>query len=238
MVQVFQRQAGPGAGAEDDVRVSVVVQVMAGDGPQRVFDDPLRFDGASEEDDITLFYDVPEVALDVLRQCAARRHHAVITSDGGPLRRGDGNEYLALVSRWPLRRTRVIDLAVPPGPARQGIDVQINPQGRAIRVLLGDLRWRDVLRPLTIRRLGDVIGRFNAMPTVVAGSSSFVFACRLAIRRSRGPAATMAFVMPSTTIPGHRPAVAGANIAAIGGRPDSRPIHAFGKTCATATVTT
>jgi len=81
---------------------------------------------------------------------------------------GSGRFGNALLSRWPIRSARLIDLSVPPYEPRGAIDARIDAGGTALRVIVTHLGLRRRERRRQLTRLSELIGDDDG-PTVIMG---------------------------------------------------------------------
>ena len=127
--------------------------------------------------------------------------HAVA---GPTLRLERGHCGNGLLSRWPIRDVRRLDLTVPGREPRGAIDADLDLDGRPLRCLVTHLGLRGRERRVQLERLLVTLGRAVEVPTVLLGDlNEWMWRARL-LRRLLGDFASVAV----RTFPADRPLLA------------------------------
>jgi endonuclease/exonuclease/phosphatase family metal-dependent hydrolase len=109
-----------------------------------------------------------------------------------------------LLSRWPIRDVRRLDLTVPGREPRGAIDADLDLEGRPLRCLVTHLGLRGGERRQQLRRLLPALAQAVEVPTVLLGDLNEWFEPARRLRRLLGDFASVAV----RTFPAGRPVLA------------------------------
>lgn len=101
----------------------------------------------------------------------------------GPIiSRGTGDYGNALLTKFPIGDTRRIDLSLPGREPRGALDVDLDCEGRIIRVVVTHLGLKAVERRRQINRLVDLLAGDGARPTLLLGDMNEWFPAARSLR--------------------------------------------------------
>lgn len=109
----------------------------------------------------------PAEALHLLEALAARLGYTALA--GPTLMRGDGHYGNALLTRFEVRHVARVDLSVPGREARGALDVRVDADGEALRIIATHLGLRPGERRAQMRQILTRIEGRTPMPLVLLG---------------------------------------------------------------------